>query len=152
MTISNNPDFNTINVTGRVHFIERVTNNGSTWLKVSVISNTEKDAATTFTFNTSKMDGLFNNGFLPKGRTITISGRIKSVASHYIDEKSGSSKVYKNPRIHLENVSIPTGGLGAMPKSSAANADAVGGVTVNVDQAPAYGESTVKDQAGVAIF
>lgn len=116
MITSNQPDFNTINVTGRICFIERVTFEGDSWLKVVLISNCQKDSATTFTFNTTKLDGLFNSGYLPVGRTVTISGRIKSVASHYFDEKSGSEKALKNPNVHLEGVTIPTGGLGAMPK------------------------------------
>ena len=116
MTISNQPDPNTVTLTGRVYHIERVTQDGNTWLKIVLISNTQKDVATTFTFNTTKMDGLVDKGFLPKGRTVTISGRIKSLASHYFDKKSGSERALKNPNIQLESVYIPTGGLGAMPR------------------------------------
>ena len=120
MTTSNNADFNTINVTGRVYFIDRVNHEGESWLKVVLISNTQADSATTFTFNTTKLDGLVNNGYLPVGRTITISGRIKSVSSHYFDEKAGSTKTLKCPNVHLDSVTIPTGGLGAMPKDKSA--------------------------------
>ena len=117
MTISNQQDFNQITVTGRVYHIEPATNNGDSWLKVVLISNTQKDAeGTTFTFNTTKMDSLVNQGYLPKGRTITICGRLKSVSSHYFDEKAGCTKTLKHRNVHLEAVTIPTGGLGPMPK------------------------------------
>ena len=114
--MNNSVDFNNITVTGRVYFTERVTNNGDTWLKVVVISNTQKDATgTTFTFNTTQLDGLVDKGYLPVGRFVTITGRIKSIATTYFDKKAGSTKELKHPNIHLEGVSIPKGGLGAMP-------------------------------------
>ena len=124
--MNNSVDFNNITVTGRVYFTERVTNNGDTWLKVVVISNTQKDATgTTFTFNTTQMDGLVDKGYLPVGRFVTITGRIKSVATTYFDKKAGSTKELKHPNIHLEGVSIPKGGLGAMPTSNTSNAQTV---------------------------
>ena len=131
MNTQNQANFNNLTVTGRINHIERVTKNGDTWLAVTVISNLQKDdEGTAFTFNTTRLDGLFDGGYLPVGRVVTIVGRIKEVKETYFDKKSGTRKMYKRPMVAMEGVSIPTGGLGALPKSRNGNTDVV------VDEAP----------------
>ena len=68
-------------------------------------------------FNDSKLIGLFNSGKLPVGRRVTIVGRIADVSETYFDKKSGQTMMRKRPQITLKEVSIPTGGLGQMPRN-----------------------------------
>ena len=134
MNTQNQANFNNLTVTGRINHIERVTNpkNGDSWLAITVISNlTKDDNGVAFTFNTTKMDGLVDGGFLPVGRAVTIVGRIKAVKETYLDKKTGTRKMNKRPIVSLEAVSIPNGGLGALPKSHSRNATAGGEVVVD---------------------
>jgi len=116
-------NFNTLTVSGRVYNAEIIrTANGEEFLSVSVISNLDKDGnAVTYSFtNANGIMALFNKGFLPVGRQVTIVGRIKAVAETYFDKKSGQTLMLKHPKITLEGVQIPSGGLGAMPADKTA--------------------------------
>ena len=147
-------NFNTVTFSGRVFNAEIV--NGE-FLAVTVISNlADGDEGVTITFNNSNgMMGLFQKGFLPVGRQVTVVGRIKSVSETYLDKKSGQTKLRKRPNIHLEGVSIPQGGLGPMPADKTATR-AVGAVVAPVDATPkAWGEDQLKkeeDEAYAAVF
>lgn len=110
-------NFNTLTVSGRVYNAEIVSYNGDEYLSVTVISNLDGDGnAVTYSFtNSNGIMGLFNKGYLPVGRQVTIVGRIKGVSETYFDKKSGQTLMLKHPKISLEGVQIPSGGLGAMP-------------------------------------
>ena len=121
-TASAYANFNTLTVQGRVYNAEIVTRNGEEFLSVTVISNLDKDGnAVTYSFtNSNGIMALFTKGFLPTGRQVTIVGRIKAVAETYFDKKSGQTMMLKHPKITLEGVQIPSGGLGAMPADKTA--------------------------------
>ena len=125
-------NFNTLTVTGRIFAIEAVSNNGDEWLAVTLISNlADDDGGVTFTFNTKTMFGLYNADKLPVGREITIVGHLKSVTETWFDKKSGSRKLLKRPNMHLDGVSIPTGGFGRMPADKAQPRQSGGEVVVD---------------------
>ena len=140
-------NFNTLTVSGRVYNAEVVTRNGEEFLSVTVISNLDKDGnAVTYSFtNSNGIKALFDKGFLPVGRQVTIVGRIKAVAETYFDKKSGQTLMLKHPKISLEGVQIPSGGLGAMPADKTAPVRRTGVVVspaqaqkqAPVDEAPA---------------
>ena len=44
------------------------------------------------------------------------------------------------------------GGLGRMPQAASNKAENLGGMTITVDDAPAFGEAAAKDEAGVPLF
>ena len=94
-------NFNTVTFSGRVFNAELVNDE---FLAVTVISNlSDGDEGVTVTFNNSNgMMGLFQKGYLPVGRQVTVVGRIKSVSETYLDKKSGQTKLRKRPNIHLE--------------------------------------------------
>ncbi len=72
----------------------------------------------TITFNNSNgLMALFEKGWLPKGRQITLVGHVASIRETYTDAKSGEVRLLKRPTLHLVDATIPTGGLGPMPKA-----------------------------------
>jgi phage tail tape-measure protein len=130
-------NFNTLTIQGRIYNVDVVNYNDEQWLAVTVISTLTKDGeGTTFTFNTSTMMDLYDAGRLPVGRQVTIVGRIKSITETWFDKKSGQRKLLKRPNVHMEGVSIPTGGLGALPKNATNAAPRDTGAVV-IDDAPA---------------
>ena len=130
-------NFNTITVQGRIFNVDVVEKNGDQWLAVTVISNLEKDdEGTTFTFNTTNLFSLYDGDKLPVGRQVTIVGRMKSVSETWFDKKSGQRKLLKRPNVHMEGVSIPTGGLGALPAGASGKAPRDTGAVI-IDDAPA---------------
>ena len=140
-------NFNTITVQGRIFNVDVVEKNGDQWLAVTVISNLDKDdEGCTFSFNTTTMFGLYDADKLPKGRQVTIVGRIKSISETWFDKKSGQRKLLKRPNVHMEGVSIPTGGLGAMPKDASAKAPRNAGDVI-IDDAPQLPEEPAKAPA-----
>ena len=129
-------NFNTLTIQGRIFNIDVVSKGDDQWLAVTVISTLDKDdEGCTFTFNTKTMFGLYDADKLPKGRQVTIVGRIKSISETWFDKKSGQRKLLKRPNCHMEGVSIPTGGLGALPKDASAKAPRSAGDVI-VDDAP----------------
>ena len=144
---TNYAQFNSITVTGRISNAEIVTRDGSEFLSVTVISTLVKDGkAVNFTFtNSNGLLSLFKKDGLPKGREITFTGHIKDVTEVYFDKKLGQTKLLSRPRISLDGVMIPDGGLGRMPKSER-QAVTAGGSVVTTDKAPSFGkEGTVTD-------
>lgn len=130
--------FNALTITGRISNSEIVTKDGNEFLAVSVISNLMNDdegVEVKFT-NSNGLMNLFKAGGLDKGRMVTLVGHIKSVAETYTN-KSGEVVMLKRPHISLTDVTIPTGGLGATPRTDAANKRVVGGVVRPSDAKPA---------------
>lgn len=113
----NYANFNNFVVTGRIHHAEIAEKNGSQFLAVTLITTClNDDEGVSVTFNNSNgIMSLFERGFLPTGRQLTISGHIAYVRETYIDKQTGEVTMLKRPNIHLVDASIPTGGLGALP-------------------------------------
>ena len=112
----------------------------------------KNDEGMSITFNDSNaLMGLFNKGYLPKGRQVTISGHVAYVTSTYTDSKTNEVRLLKRPRMHLVDVSIPTGGLGALPHEDSASSRTVSTAVVRpsdaTNQAPAVDEARHSDDS-----
>ena len=109
--------FNSFTVAGRINHAEVVDSKNGKFLAVTVITNCQNDdEGMTVTFNNSNgLLALFEKGFLPTGRMVTVTGHIAYVRETYTNKETGEVQMLKRPNIHLIDASIPTGGLGAMP-------------------------------------
>ena len=111
-------DITSATIGGRLFHAELVTNNESEFLAITMITALRDGDATgtQVKFNTSDagLMKLFAGGHLPNGRRMTCLGRIKSVASHYVN-KDGLVVPLKRPQMELKGVSLQ---LGAKPASS----------------------------------
>ena len=58
---------------------------------------------------------MFNQGWLPNGRRVTLIGEIQEIRSHYVDQQ-GNVRVLKNPVMKLNGYQTLVR-LGAKPKS-----------------------------------
>ena len=100
------------------------------------------------TFNDSgSLMGLFNKGYLPKGRQVTLNGHVAYVTETYTDQKTNEVRLLKRPKMHLVDVSIPTGGLGPLPQTESKARPRAGAVVrpsdatqqaPEVDEVPAF--------------
>lgn len=106
-----------VTITGRVMHVEKVTNNSGDYLSFTVITNTQDDDATgtsvKFTTSQSGMMKMFDGGYIPNGRRVTLIGSIKEVRNSYVNS-DGVVVALKRPEITLRRVDI---NLGALPKA-----------------------------------
>ena len=123
-------NFNQLVVDCRISNSEIVETSKGSFLSVTAITNClNDDEGMTITFtNSNGLMSLFEKGFLPKGRRITLTGHISYVRETYTDAKSGEVRLLKRPQVNLVDVAIPTGGLGPMPKDEAKPVRKVGAV------------------------
>ena len=134
-------NFNSITVQGRVFAAEIAENNGGEFLALTLITNlVNGDAGMTVTLNNSNgLMGLFNKGYLPIGRMLTIVGHVASVTSTY--EKGGKTYDLKRPKMHLTGAVLLDGGLGPAPKDADMGSKAARRTPDNgrpaIDQTPA---------------
>ncbi len=113
----NYADFNTFTVTGRI--LNAEIPQGRDFLAVTVITNLETEGGqmtVNFT-NSNGLKSLFEKGYLPAGRVVTVTGRINGVTEIY-ENKQGELMTLKYPRINLIGAQILDGGLGPMPESA----------------------------------
>ena len=144
--------FNALTVTGRIGASEIISSSKGEFLSVSLYSCCSKDGETlTYSFtNSNGLMALARKGALPVGREITITGHINGIRTAYT-AKDGSVRLLQRPEVKLTSVQILDGGLGRMPQSAAEKSQNLGGMTVTVDPAPAYGEATPVED-GVPVF
>ena len=111
--------FNTFTVTGRIQYAKTVSGKRGDFLAVTVITNfLNDDEGYTIDFNDSEgLLSLFEQGYLPVGRQVTLTGHVDSFGQTYVDPKTGEHVMLKRPQMKLSGVSIPQGGLGPMPKA-----------------------------------
>lgn len=121
--------FNSFTVAGRIFASEIVPNNGNEFLSVTLITNcVDGDDGMTVTFtNSNGLLALAKAGGLPVGRQVTVTGHIKSIAETYTN-KDGEVVMLQRPKVHLIDAAIPTGGLGATPRTEDAPKRKVGTV------------------------
>jgi len=131
--------FNTFTVNGRISNIDLVNGRNGEFIAVTVITNfmNDDEGANIKFLNSNGLLALYNNGKLPVGRMITLTGHIKSIAETYTNSQ-GEVVMLKRPTIEMLDVQVPTGGLGAMPKDKVENAVRKTGVVVRpADAQPA---------------
>jgi len=110
--------FNSFTVNGRILASEIVSRPGKEFLSVTLITAPADDSegmTVTFT-NSNGLMALAKAGGLPVGRMVTVTGHIASIHETYTN-KDGEVVMLKRPRIHLVDAAIPTGGLGATPRT-----------------------------------
>lgn len=112
--------FNQFTVTGRIQYAEIVSGRKGNFLSVTVITNFLKDdeGATCKFIDSGNLMSLFEQGYLPVGRQVTLTGHVNSISELYMDQKTGEYVKLKRPQMELSGVSILTGGLGPMPKAA----------------------------------
>ena len=133
--------FNSFTVQGRILNSEIVSAGGKEFLSCTLITAPMDDSeGMTITFtNSNGLMRLAEAGGLPKGRMVTLTGHIKSVHETYTDKKSGETLMLKRPRVHMIDVTIPTGGLGATPRTEGDDRPTAGTVVskrVSADATP----------------
>tara|TARA_B100000073_G_scaffold335350_1_gene328867 strand:- start:375 stop:848 length:474 start_codon:yes stop_codon:yes gene_type:complete len=127
--------FNSFTVNGRILASEIVSRPNAEFLSVTLITAPADDSegmTVTFT-NSNGLMKLAKAGGLPVGRMITMTGHIASVHETYTN-KDGEIVMLKRPRIHMIDVAIPTGGLGATPRNE--DAPRTGKVVIKRDATP----------------
>ena len=112
--------FSTFSATGRVYNAEVVTANGGEFLAVTLITNfQDDDKGYLITFNTTNgLKSLFEKGYLPTGRIVTVTGQVKSMTETYLNEND-EAVLLKNPRIALVQAFAHVGPMPASAKKQA---------------------------------
>ena len=144
--------FNALSVTGRIVSSEIVSRPNGEFLSVTIYSTCSKDGETiaySFT-NSNGLMALARKGALPVGREVTLNGHINGIRTAY-KTKDGAVKLLQKPEVKLTSVQILDGGLGRLPQSAETKADSLGGMTITVDEAPAFGEATPVEN-GTPVF
>lgn len=139
--------FNALTLTGRIFNAELVRGQNGDFLSVTVISTLMTDGpelTVTFT-NNNGLKSLFEKGWLPNGRQVTVNGHI-SDAKFVYTAKDGTVRTLKRPELKLINAQIMEGGLGPMPKErDEVSNNIVHGTVVTsgapVDRSPAFAGS-----------
>ena len=106
--------FNSVSVQGRIFNAEVVSTPTSEFLAVTVITNLKDgDEGVTVTFNTTGgLKTLFEGGYLPNGRMITVTGHINEISETYTT-KEGELKLRQRPQLHLVQVNTHVGPMPA---------------------------------------
>jgi hypothetical protein len=138
--------FNTVALTGRVFNAEVVKGKNGEFLAVTLITNLQDDDnGVTVTFNTSNgLMSLFNKGYLPNGRIVTVTGNLANVSETYTD-KTGTLKLRQRPQLHLVQTVTH---VGPMPSDKAPKADRKGQTVVrpsDAAKAPVDSVESVED-------
>ena len=135
--------FNTMTITGRVFNAELVTNNGSEFLAMTLITNLMDDAdGVIVTFNTSDLIALYQKGYLPNGRSVTVTGHLAEFSEIYFDKKAGKNVMLKRPKLHLVKAQVLDGGFGHFKKEEAVSSN-----EVVVDAPPAFENELTPEEA-----
>ena len=136
----NYAQFNSFAVDGVISNVSTVDGKNGEYIAVTLITNLmNEDEGCTVEFTDSNgLMALYQKGFLPTGRRVTVTGHIRTVAETYTS-KQGEVVMLKRPKITLVDAQIPTGGLGPMPADKTANAVRRTGVVVKPAQAKSAG-------------
>ncbi len=136
--------FNSVSVQARVFNAEIVTTATGKFLAVTLITNLKDgDDGVTVTFNNSNgLMSLFEKGYLPNGRMVTVSGHIDSVSETYTD-KAGELKLRQRPQMHLVQA---VAHVGPMPQDKATPAARKGRTVVRPSDAAKKSADTLLDE------
>jgi len=112
--------FNSVSIQARVYHAEVVTTATGKFLAVTLITNLKDgDEGITVTFNNSNgLMSLFEKGYLPNGRMVTVTGHINDVSETYTN-KEGVLTMRQRPQIHLVQANAH---VGPMPQDKGAAA------------------------------
>ncbi len=136
--------FNSVSVQARVFNAEIVTTATGKFLAVTLITNLKDgDDGITVTFNNSNgLMSLFEKGYLPNGRMVTVSGHVDSISETYTD-KAGELKLRQRPQMHLVQA---VAHVGPMPQDKAAPAARKGRTVVRPSDAAKKSADTLLEE------
>ena len=119
---TNYAQFNNITVTGRIAKAAIQSGKNGEFFAATVLTTLTTNGQTAaFNFlDSSGLMALFNSGYLPVGRQVTLSGHIAEMKETYTNKQG--ALVQTSPQIRLTGVTIPDGGLGPMPARKTATA------------------------------
>ena len=141
--------FNTVSLTGRVFNAEVVDGKNGQFLSVTLITNLkDDDEGVTVTFNTSNgLLSLYNKGYLPNGRIVTVTGNLAEVSETYTD-KEGTLKLRQRPQLHMVQV---VSHVGPLPKEASPSAARKGATVVRPSDAKPAEQSAAELLADAAL-
>ncbi|MAA76867.1 MAG: hypothetical protein CML73_02385 [Rhodobiaceae bacterium] len=150
--------FNAVTIQGRVFHAERGTGQYGDFVAVTLISTLSKDGQDVLvTFNDSNgIMSMFDKGFLPKGRMVTVTGHIQGIRETWTD-KDGNVNLLQRAEIRLKQAAVLDGGYGMMPKDADSSAPRKGVKVVRPsdakkDAAAPTDDAPVIDEASAEIF
>jgi hypothetical protein len=148
--LTNYVAFNALTITGRISDIKVVQSKTGDFLAVTMISTLVTDGAeATITFTTTNgLMSLFEKGFLPKGRQLTVTGHIADLSEVYTDD-DGNVRMLKRPQIKLTGATVLDGGLGPSPKADKPSVDRNKTVVVRPSDAKPVAETAPADEAPI---
>jgi len=119
----NYADLSMFNGECRVFNIKKMKNkDGSEFVVASFIQNLpdakkglSETAMVLEVLTSGNIMNMYNQGWLPNGRRVTLIGEIQEIRSHYVDQQ-GNVRVLKNPVMKLNGYQTLVR-LGAKPKS-----------------------------------
>ena len=106
--------FNSMTITGRLSHAELVKGQYGEFLAVTLLSELVNDGtAIAVQFNTTNgLLSLYKKGWLNNGRSVTVTGHLKSFAETYFNTETGKRAILKRPRLTLDKAVVFDGGLG----------------------------------------
>lgn len=136
----NYAQFNSFAVDGVISNVALVNGKNGEYIAVTLITNlmNEDEGCNVEFTNSDGLMALYQKGFLPTGRRVTVTGHIRTVAETYTN-KEGEVVMLKRPKITLVDAQIPTGGLGPVPADKTTNTVRRTGVVVKPSQAKSAG-------------
>ena len=122
MTDKTYAQFNSITITGRVSHAEVVQGQYGEFLAVTLLSELVNDGkAVAVQFNTTNgLLSLYKSGWLTNGRSVTVTGHLKSFAETYFNKETGKTSMLQRPRLILDKAVVFDGGLGPAKKEDVA--------------------------------
>jgi hypothetical protein len=118
MTDKTYAQFNSITITGRVSHAEVIQGQYGEFLAVTLLSELVNDGkAIAVQFNTTNgLLSLYKSGWLTNGRSVTVTGHLKSFAETYFNKETGKTSMLQRPRLTLDKAVVFDGGLGPAKK------------------------------------
>ena len=139
--------FNSITITGRVSHAELVNGQYGEFLAVTLLSELQDDGkAVAVQFNTTNgLLSLYKKGWLNNGRSVTVTGHLKSFAETYFNKQTGKRAILQRPRLTLDKAVVFDGGLGPAKRDNAEELEQPSseGKVAPIDQAPSWGAQPV---------
>ena len=137
--------FNSITITGRVSHAEMVKGQYGEFLAVTLLSELVNDGtAIAVQFNTTNgLMSLFKSGWLTNGRSVTVTGHLKSFAETYFNKETGKRAILQRPRLTLDKAVVFDGGLGPAKRDELEELPPIEKKDAPVDNAPSWGVEPV---------
>ena len=132
--------FNSITITGRVsHMLRLVEGQYGEFLAVTLLSELVNDGTAMWLCSSTRPTvcmSLYKKGWLNNGRSVTVTGHLKSFAETYFNKQTGKRAILQRPRLTLDKAVVFDGGLGPAKRDELEELPPVA-KSAPVDEAPA---------------